>query len=190
LTTTREAAAISTRVLIGSPGELASALTGRGLIHRFARRSDEALRDLREAFRICLDLRERAMITWTASSLAKTYAERGDLGRARQVLAETAPIAGADDHEWTLAAEAEILFLEGDRDAALDKAIELVDGERDHGWQKDLASRIWWTARVLGEDTVGGADEVASARKILEELHYEQGLLEPELVVEASSTSR
>jgi tetratricopeptide (TPR) repeat protein len=170
---------------LGARWEYASGLTGRGLIHRLARRSDDALRDLREAFRICLDLRERAMITWTASSLARTYAERGDLGRARQVLSETAPIADSSDADWILGAEAEILFLDGDRDEGLERAIELIDHERDHGWQKDLAARLWWTARVFGDDAIGGQTEAEGARKILEGLHYQQALIDPELVLEA-----
>jgi class 3 adenylate cyclase/tetratricopeptide (TPR) repeat protein len=167
---------------LGARWELASALTSRGLIHRLARRRAEALRDLREAFRICLELRERAMITWTAGSLAKALAEDGDVGGARQVIAETIPIAS--DGDWLLSAEAEILLLDGDREEALERAVEMLDHERDHGWQKDLAAREFWVARLFGEDVVGGADELANARKVLDDLHYEQALLEPDLVLE------
>ena len=169
---------------LGARWELGSALTGRGVIRRLARRRDEALHDLREAFRICLDLREKAMITWTASTLARTLAEAGEAGPARQILAETAPIADPGDRGWTLLPEAEILLAEGEREVALEKALELVDIERDHGLAKDLAARTWWTASVFGEETVG-AQEAERARELLESLHYQQALLEPELAPRA-----
>jgi tetratricopeptide (TPR) repeat protein len=164
---------------LGARWELASALTSRGIIHRLARRPDDAVRDLREAFRICLDLREKAMISWTASSLAKALAEVGDASAARQVLSDAAPLAGPLG-EWSVAAEAEILLAEGDREAALDRALASIAGEREGGSDKDAAARTVWAARVFGQDAVGDG-VVAEAQALLERVHLGQAALEAEL---------
>jgi len=166
---------------LGARWELGSALTSRGIAHRLAGRPTEALRDLREAWRICVDLNEKAMITWTAGNLAKAYAEAGDPGHARQVLAETEPIAGEHDRGWTLAAEIEILLAEDEGETARERAIELVEREHAHALPKDRAARVWWTAQVFDEDAAGGAEEVETARKLLEATHYGQALVEPGL---------
>ncbi len=171
---------------LGARWELASALTSRGQVHRLAGRLEEAVRDLREAYRLCRELKTQSMITWTTGSLAKVLAETGDLGRARQVLAETAPLATIDGRpataDWLNEAEAEILLAEGDREGALEKALEVLEIAREHGWPKEVAAQTWWIARVFDEDAAGGAEEVASARKLLEQLHAEQALREPDLV--------
>jgi hypothetical protein len=126
------------------------------------------------------------MLTWTTRSLAKALAEAGEPDRARQVLAETAPLATIDgrptSEEWILEAEAEILLAEGDRDGALAKALETLGIARERRWSKDVAAQVWWIGRVFGEEAAGGAEDVASARKLLEELHAEQLLREPDLV--------
>jgi class 3 adenylate cyclase/tetratricopeptide (TPR) repeat protein len=164
---------------LGARWELASALTSRGLMHRLARRGDDAIRDLREAFRICLDLREKAMISWTSTTLAKALAEAGDPSAARRVLADAAPLAGSDA-SWTLAAEAEILLVEGDRDTALERALVLIELEREGGWPKDAAARTVWAARVFGDEVVEG--DLADAEKLLAEMHLGQATLEADLV--------
>jgi hypothetical protein len=76
---------------LGARWELASVLGDRGTAHRIAGRLDAAELDLREAFVLCRDLNERALVTWTASELARTLAMQGDVGGARSVLAD--PIA-------------------------------------------------------------------------------------------------
>jgi tetratricopeptide (TPR) repeat protein len=179
-------AAIESFRELGARWELASAITSRGLIHRLAGRAEDAVRDLREAYRICRELKTRSMLTWTTRSLAKALAEAGEPDRARQVLAETAPLATIDgrptSEEWILEAEAEILLAEGDRDGALAKALETLGIARERRWSKDVAAQVWWIGRVFGEEAAGGAEDVASARKLLEELHAEQLLREPDLV--------
>ena len=72
--------AVSTLRELGARWELASALGDRGAIHRLAGRLEEGERDLREAFILCRDLQERALVTWTAAELAKVQALRGDTG--------------------------------------------------------------------------------------------------------------
>jgi hypothetical protein len=83
---------------------------------------------------------------------------------------------------WLLDAEAEILLAEGDRDDALDKALELLSDERADGLEKDVASRVVWIAAVFGDEAAGGADEVTRARERLERLHSLQPFRESALV--------
>ena len=72
-------AAIRTFRELGARWELASALGDRGATYRLAGRLEEAETDLREAFVLCRDLQERALVTWTAAELARILATRGDL---------------------------------------------------------------------------------------------------------------
>ncbi len=179
-------AAIESLRELGAKWELASGLTSRGVLHGLAGRPDDALRDLREAYRICRELKTQSMLTWTAGALAKVFAQTGDVARARQVLEETDAIATIDGRpmtrDWLLEAEAEILLAEGDREGALGKALEVLEIVREHGWPKEVASQVWWIGRVFGEDFAGGTEEVASARKLLEELHAVAALRAPDLV--------
>ena len=170
---------------LGARWELASALTSRGIASRFAARNEDALRDLREAYRLCRELRERSLITWTASSLAKALVGESDLGAAWQVLEEasgTANREGPGSFDWLLDAEAEILLAEGDRETALERSLELLDYERARSQAKDVAAQVWWIARVFGAEAAGGAQEVERARQMLEELHAQQALHAPDLV--------
>jgi len=165
--------------------ELASALTSRGIGRRLAGRTEEATADLREAYRLCRELKERSIITWTASSLAKTLADAGETGAARRVLAETSPIASAEGPApagWLADAESEILLAEGDRDAALERALELLAEERARGTLKDVATRVVWIAELFGAEAAGGAVEVARARELLERTHALQAFREPMVV--------
>jgi tetratricopeptide (TPR) repeat protein len=165
--------------------ELASALTSRGIVRRLALRTTEAIADLREAYRLCRELKERSIITWTASALAKALADVGETGLARRVLLEIAPMAstrGPAPMTWLLDAEAEILLAEGDRDGALEKARQLLADERAQGLQKEVAAQVVWIAVVFGDGAAGGADEVARARELLERFHSFQAFREPALV--------
>jgi tetratricopeptide (TPR) repeat protein len=165
--------------------ELASALTSRGIARRLLGRTQEAIADLREAYRLCRELKERSIITWTASSLAKALADAGETGAARDVIAETAPLASAEGPApatWLLDAEAEILLAEGDREAALERALELLHAERDVGTPKDEATRVVWVAGLFGEEAAGGSEDVARARELLERLHALQAFREPAII--------
>ena len=170
---------------LGARWELASALTSRGINHRLAGRTDLAFRDLREAYRLCRELKERSIITWTASSLAKVLVDRADLGAARQVLEETAAIAdrtGPASLDWLFDAEAQILLAEGDTHRALERSLELLALEREQSQDKDVAVQVWWIGRVLGPEAAGGQEQVEGARRLLERTHSEQALREPDLV--------
>lgn len=178
---------------LGARWELASALTSRGLARRFHGDLEGALEDLREAYRLCRELKERSLITWTAAGLAKALVQAGDTGAARQVLAEAAASArseGPGTVDWLLDAEAEILLAEGDRWEALQRAHEVLRFERERGNPKDVAAQVWWVARVFGPQAAGGAEEAAKARELLEGLHAEQLLREPELAPTGERRSR
>jgi class 3 adenylate cyclase/tetratricopeptide (TPR) repeat protein len=165
--------------------ELASALTSLGIVRRLALRTDLAIADLKEAYRLCRELKERSIVTWTASELAKALSDSGETGLARRVLLETGPMAtteGPAPASWLLDAEAEILLAEGDRDGALEKALQLLADERMDGLQKDVAAQVVWIAEVFGEGAAGGAVEVARARELLERLHSLQAFREAALV--------
>lgn len=170
---------------LGARWELASALTSRGILHRLAGRIDQAVKDLREAYRLCRELKERGIVTWTASQLAMALVRAGELQAAREVLEETAAVVdsrGPGSVDWLLEGEVEILLAEGDREGALEKALEVLRLEREHESAKDVAARIWWIGRVFGPDAVGGEEEMERARKLLEQTHWQSAILAPDLV--------
>jgi len=170
---------------LGARWELASALTSRGILHRVAGRIDQAVKDLREAYRLCRELKERGIVTWTASQLAMALVRAGELQAAREVLEETSAVVdsrGPGSVDWLLEGEVEILLAEGDREGALEKALEVLRLEREHESAKDVAARIWWIGRVFGPDAVGGEGEMERARRLLEETHWQSAIMAPDLV--------
>jgi tetratricopeptide (TPR) repeat protein len=169
---------------LGARWELASALTSRGLISRLLGDIEASVPDLREAHRLLVDLKDRSIISWTGGSLARALSDAGDPGAARRVLAETQPLASETEPAaaWVLYAEVEILLAEGDREAALEKALDILRYEAEEGSEKDAAARRWWISEVFGPDAAGGQREVDRARELLERLHFLQAFREPELV--------
>jgi tetratricopeptide (TPR) repeat protein len=169
---------------LGARWELASTLTSRGILRRLSGRPDEAVKDLREAFRLCRDLKERSIVTWTASALAQASVDAGDLKTARGALGEAAA-AGSEvptSLAWLAAAEVVLLLAEGERDAARERAMDLLRLYEEQGRAKDLAQRRWWNGRVFRPEAAGGVEEMDRARQLLEDLHWEQALREPDLV--------
>ena len=170
---------------LGARWELASALTSRGITLRLAGKTDGAVKDLREAFKLVIELKERSIITWTAAALAKALLDRRDTLGARRVLAEAAQVTNAGGpapEEWLDYAAVEVLLAEGERDEALEKALEILAYERKDGTEKDIAARAWWISEIFGPDAAGGAETVELARDLLERTHSEQALREPTLV--------
>jgi tetratricopeptide (TPR) repeat protein len=170
---------------LGARWELASSLTSRGNVHRLAGRPEDAVRDLREAYRLCRELHDRSIVSFTAGSLARALADTGELDAARRVLADVAGLAGDGSRpdEALLDAEVEILLAEGDRETALAKARELLALERERSGPKDVAARVWWVARLFGDEAAGGVEEVERARAMLEEVHLVQALRRPDLLL-------
>ena len=170
---------------LGARWELASALTSRGIARRLAGRAQDGVEDLREAYRICRELKERSIITWTAAALARAYVSAGDPGAARRVLEETASVASeetAATEDWLDYADVEILLAEGERDAALERALSILRYERAEGSSKDAAARVWWISQVFGVEAAGGEEEVERARELLERTQMLQPFREAELV--------
>ncbi len=175
--------AVSTLRELGARWELASALGDRGAIHRLAGRLEEGERDLREAFILCRDLQERALVTWTAAELAKVQALRGDTAAARQVLND--PVARTAEGEpgsatALLMAEAIVAMIEDDHETALSKSLASIDVERGaRGEPNALAAQVWWTGSRFGAEHVGGAEALEEARQRLERNGWRQALVEP-----------
>ena len=170
---------------LGARWELASMLTSRGILHRLSGRPEDAVKDLREAFRLCRDLKERSIVMWTANALAEASVDAGDLNTAREVLGEAAAIAtseGPASFDRLTDAEVLILLAEGERDAARERATDLLRLYGEQGRPKGVAGQTWWNGRVFGPEAVGGEEEMERARKVLEELHWEQALRGPDLV--------
>jgi class 3 adenylate cyclase/tetratricopeptide (TPR) repeat protein len=171
---------------LGARWELASGLTSRGIARRLLRRLDDALKDLKEAYRICRDLKERSIVTWTAWALARSLSDAGEISAARQVVEETATYVRSGDAAetlgWLLEAETAILLAEGDRDGALEHACRALEGVRARGRSKEVAAQVWMIASIFGAEAVGGTDAVDEARATLERTHWEQALVEPDLL--------
>jgi len=171
---------------LGARWEVASALTSRGVLRRLLGRLDDAIKDLREAYRVCRDLQERSIVTWTAWALARALAGAGEIAAARQVVEETRTYVragdAADNLEWLLEAETAILLAEGDREGALEHACRALEDVRTRARPREVAAQVWLIASVFGADAAGGADEAERARRLLEETHWQQALLEPGLL--------
>jgi tetratricopeptide (TPR) repeat protein len=177
---------------LGARWELASALTSRGIARRLAGEADEAVTDLLEAYRICRELKERSIITWTAAALARAYVGAGDPGAARRVLEETASVASeetAATEEWLDYADVEILLAEDEREAALERALSILRYERGEGSSKDVAARVWFISQVFGVEAAGGEEEVGRARELLERTQMLQAFREAELITSRSAIS-
>ena len=177
--------AVGTLRELGARWELASALGDRGAIQRLAGRLESAETDMREAFVLCRDLKERTLVTWTAAELAKILALRGDPSAARQILSDpSARIAAGEPGSATalLGAEIFVALAEADTETARTKSLAAVEAERGPaGVPNGLAAQIWWAGRLFGEDAVGGPAALEEAREQLERHHWLQALAEPDL---------
>jgi tetratricopeptide (TPR) repeat protein len=181
--------AVETFRELGARWELASALTSRGSLRRVSRMPEEAVRDLREALRLCRELKERSILDWTAGTLVQALVAAGDTKAARQILEDAEGWSTWDDGgpDQLQVAEVRLLLAEGDREASLELARTLLEAYRAQRRPKDVAGFTWWVGAVFGADEAGGAAEVQRAKELLEATHWIQALHEPELVVTASS---
>lgn len=178
-------AAIKTYRQLDARWELASVLGDLGLVHRLTGDLEAAEVSLRWAYRLCRDLKERALVTWTAAELARILVAKGEVQAARQVLEEpSARLASREPGSFTalLSAEVVVALAEGDREGALATAVKALEAEREQGLPNPLASQTWFTGSVFGADAVGGPEEMERARETLEAAHWAQSLLEPEFV--------
>jgi class 3 adenylate cyclase/tetratricopeptide (TPR) repeat protein len=182
-----DTAVVSFREL-GARWELASSLGDRGAILRLAGRLEEAERDLRESFVLCRDLKERALVTWTASELARTLAMLGDAAAARSILDDPlSRLAEGEPGSSTslLLAESVLAFVRGDREQALASSKAAMSGDSATRLPANPhAAVVWWTGTLFGPDAAGGVAEVDGAKETLQRNGWRQALREPELVLQ------
>jgi tetratricopeptide (TPR) repeat protein len=162
--------------------ELASALGDRATIHRLARRPAEALSDLKASLKLCRELGDRSVLSWTVGEIVRTQVAAGDLDAARRALDEAPP--GTDPSiDSVELARALLELAAGDEDRARSRALKLLEEERATGLRNSMAARTWWVARLFGEEHVGGEAVAEEARRTLEQAHWEQFIREPELAL-------
>ena len=179
---------------LGARWELAGAIGDRGVTYRLLGRLEEAEAELREAFNLCRGLKERGLVTWTAAELMKIQVLRGDLSGAVQTMEDpVSRLAELAPHSSTalLVSQTVLALASEDRETALERALAAValEGRTRTGWNPH-AAQIWWTAKLFGDDLVGGAGVVGDARDRLEAHHWGQALLEPELIMDAVPVPR
>jgi hypothetical protein len=158
------------------------------VILRLMGRLDDAEAELREAFVLCRDLKERGLVTWTAAELVKIQVLRGDVGTARQTMEDPAARLTElepDPTTASLVAHAVLALAMRERDTALERALAAIAAEARtrSGWNAH-AAQVWWASVLFGEDAVGGKAVAAEARARLEARHWRQALIEPELFAE------
>ena len=179
---------------LGARWELASALGDRGATHRVAGRLDAAELDLREAFVLCRDLKERALVTWTAAELARTLAAKGDVAGARAILDDPLARTGEGDPGGAsalLVAEAVTAHAEGDLEGARRRSMEALAAESvPPVLANPRAAALWWVGSLFGPAAAGGERVVDDARELLEHNGWKQALREPELLADAASPPR
>ncbi len=179
-------AAIRTFRELGARWELASALGNRGSIYRMAGRLEEAETDLREAFVLCRDLQERALVTWIAAELARILAVRGDPSAARQVLYGPVRAAGrrrrrrarprcSRPNAWWRSWKAT-------RQPPARRRGSRSRRRRAPATEANVhAAQVWWAGRLFGAGDAGGEEAMHEARDMLERHHWMQALREPDL---------
>jgi tetratricopeptide (TPR) repeat protein len=180
-------AAVRTLRELGARWELAGALGERGAVMRLLDRLDEAEADLREAYVLCRDLRDRALVSWTAAELARTLALRGDVAGAEQILGQ--PLSRIGEGEGgasssLLLARSFVDHLAGDREAARAGAQEAVADLRALDLPNRLSAALWWTGSLFGPEDVGGNTVVEEARERLQRNGWIHALRAPDLVSE------
>ena len=141
--------------------------------------------DLREAFKLCRELKERSIITWTAAALAKSLIEGGDTSGARRTLTEAAEVTilrrPGPGGAARLRGRRGTLLAEGERDGALEKAQEPWRSSARTARTRTSPPACGGLCGLFGPDAAGGPDEVERARDLLERTHSEQAIREPSL---------
>ncbi len=164
--------------------ELAAAMDDRGNALRLLGRLEEAEADMRGALRISQQI--GSLVPFNVVRLVRTLLARRQPREAERLLREVSAMATRE--EWGsrisyLEAESMVAFASGDLDTARQKAVESLDAARATEAVNELASRIAWTGALFGPDSVGGQKELDQARKRLREAHWDQYLVEPDLIL-------
>jgi class 3 adenylate cyclase/tetratricopeptide (TPR) repeat protein len=170
---------------LGARWEFASALGDRADIHRLSGRLQEAEADLEESLEVSRRLGERSLIRWTARELVRVSLAQGKRESAQRILDDPSVWIEIKDNEanWSRAfAEVLVALDEGNREGALERALEILRLGREEGWPNPMASDVWWVGKVFGPEAAGGEQALEAARKTLDAAHWYQALREPELV--------
>jgi len=138
---------------------------------------------------LCHDLRERALVGWTAAELARTLTARGDVVGADALLDDQA-VRAADGEAGLasalLVAEAVVSLAEGDPDRARARSQAAWEAERKLGAPNPTAALAWWMGALFGEEAVGGGSVLAEAKEQLQRNGWQQALAEPRLLPDPS----
>ncbi|HXJ62939.1 MAG TPA: hypothetical protein VNN79_04215, partial [Actinomycetota bacterium] len=170
---------------LGARWEEASAQSDRGTIRRLLGDLDGAEADLRETIRISNELGERTLPTWTVDRLVLVLVMKGEFARARAELTEALAAVDPDDPSFRdtfPTSDVLLLLVEGDVDAARERAVRMLEMQRADGLRNEIASTTWWVARLFGADVVGGDDVAEDARSTLEKAGWVQFVHEPDRV--------
>jgi class 3 adenylate cyclase/tetratricopeptide (TPR) repeat protein len=177
--------AVRTFMDLGARWELASALGDRADIPRLSGRLQDAEADLEESLEVSRHLGERSLIRWTARELVRVFLAQGKREAAQRIIDDPSVWVeiGEPGSHWSRSfAETVMALYDGDRDRALEHALELLGLGRKEGSPNPLASDVWWVGKVFGAEVVGGEAVLEQARERLEAAHWYQALREPELV--------
>ncbi len=164
--------------------EVASALGDRGNAFRLLGRLGEAEADLRETLRISEQI--GSLVPFNLIRLVRVLLARGQPGEAERLLREVSSMATYD--EWGsrinyLESESLVAFAMGDLDTARAKALQALEETRGSEAVNEFASRVAWTGRLFGADTVGGQEALDEAIERLKAAHWDQYVLEPDLIL-------
>jgi tetratricopeptide (TPR) repeat protein len=170
---------------LGARWELASGLSNRADIYRLSGRLQAAEADMRESLDVSRHLGERSLIRWTARELVRVLLDQGMRESAQRILDDPSAwvdIGDAESH-WSRAFAHMLLALyDGDRDRALEGALEMLRLGREEGYPNPMAADLWWVGKIFGAEIVGGEGALEEARRRLEAVHWNQALREPELI--------
>ncbi|MFN2545156.1 MAG: AAA family ATPase [Actinomycetota bacterium] len=173
---------------LGARWEYASVLGERGHIRKLQGRHDDAVRDLRSSLAVVRELNDRVLVAWVVKELFHALLEAGDREGARKLFAECETELEAEEpgsRSIPLQMAAVAALLDGDRDVALEKSLEVLELERSRAWPLVTADQTWFVGRVFGADAVGGEAELEAARRRLEQAQWRQALQEPDRILQA-----
>ena len=172
---------------LGARWELASVLGERGHVYRQLGRFQEAEHDIREALDILRELRERSLISWTASEYVRLLLSRGQVEWAHRAFHDLSEELSAEEPGVTSYVQrlsALLALAEGDRETALKYTLEMLEIERSRPYRNSVAAAVWWVAVLFGPETVGGSQTAEDARQTLEKADWIEAIRDPELVAQ------
>ncbi|MGH2556126.1 MAG: ATP-binding protein [Actinomycetota bacterium] len=171
---------------LGARWELAAAVSDRSDVHRLSGRLQLAEADLKESLDVSRRLGERSLIRWTGKELVRIFLAQGKAESAQRILDDPSvwvKVGDPDSASSRRFAEMLMALHEGDRDRALDRALEILRLEREEGWPNTVAAAVWWVGSIFGPEVVGGEDVLEQAKERLEAAHWYQAIREPELIM-------